>query len=337
MPPRAKAEPAPSIDATLGETAFPGEAELAQSMADTITAFVRDRDGDGPYRRDVHPKAHGCVQAQLAVREDLPEDWQTDLFQPGVQYEAWVRFSNASATPRSDQRLDARGMAVKVLGPRGARLRTDPEFPTACDFIAINYPQFFIADPRDYLQFIQRGLSPHWWDKMRAPLALGMKGAAIATATAGQPLLPLHRTRFWSTVPFAWGQGRTRRAIKYRFRPLSPEDDTALERSDGALREALRQVLADQAVVFELAVQARSGPDQPVEDPTVEWDEGRAPFVPVATLALPPQDFATAERDALAERLSFNPWHCSADHRPLGAINRLRLQVYEQMAALRRG
>jgi Catalase len=331
------ADPSTQLDEALGEAAFPGETELAQAMADTITAFVRQRDGAGPYHRDVHPKAHACLQAVLAVREDLPEAWQTDLFQPGARYDAWVRFSNAAGEPRSDQRLDARGMAVKVLGPRGARLRADPEFPNACDFIAINYPRFFIADPRDYLTFLQRGLSPHWWDKMRAPLALGMKGAAIATATAGQPLTPLHRTQFWSTVPYAWGSGDSRRAVKYTFRPVSPLDDSALGQGESALRESLQLLLADQAAVFELAVQARSGPAQPVEDPTVEWDEREAPFVPMAILTLPPQDFATAERDALAERLSFNPWHCTAAHRPLGAVNRARLVVYEQMAALRRG
>ena len=54
-----------TLDEDLGEVAFPGEAELAQAMASA--AFVRERDGDGPYRRDVHPKAHGAVQATLLV------------------------------------------------------------------------------------------------------------------------------------------------------------------------------------------------------------------------------------------------------------------------------
>ncbi|HSX62276.1 MAG TPA: catalase [Tahibacter sp.] len=322
-------------DEALGEIAYPDEAALAQEMADAITAFVRERDGAGPYRRDVHPKAHGAVHATLTVADDLPPAWRTDVFRPRANYAAWVRFSNSSPKPRSDQRLDARGMAVKVLGPKGPRLRSDPEFPTACDFIAINYPRFFIADPRDYLTFIRRGLSTHWWERLAAPLALGVKGAAIATAAAGQPLLPLHRTQFWSTVPYAWGIGPARRAVKYTFRPVSPLDELPLGGGEHALRDALQEVLAYEPIVFELAVQARSGEAQPVEDPTVLWDEADAPFVPVARLTLEPQEFSTAERDALAERLAFNPWHCSAEHRPLGAINRLRLAVYAQMAALR--
>lgn len=331
----ASAASAATLDEELGEVAFPGEAELAEAMASAITAFVRERDGAGPYRRDVHPKAHGAVQATLLVREDLPADWQTDLFRAGARYEAWVRFSNSAATPRSDQRLDARGMAVKVLGPKGPRLRTDPEFPRACDFIAINYPRFFVAEPRAYLDFIRRGLSAQWWERLAAPLALGVKGAAIAVATAGQPLTPLQTTQFWSTVPYAWGEGEGRRAVKYRFRPLLAPGAYALGQGEHALRESLQQALAQEPVEFELAVQARRSPAQPVEDPTVAWEEHDAPFLPVARLVMAPQDFATDERDALAERLSFNPWHCTAAHKPLGAINRLRLTVYEQMAALR--
>lgn len=332
---RNTAASAATLDEELGETAFAGEAGLAQEMAQAITDFVRQRDGAGPYRRDVHPKAHGCVQASLSVREDLPEDWQTGLFRAGARYEAWVRFSNSAAKPRSDQRLDARGMAVKVLGPKGTRLRSDAEFPRACDFIAINYPRFFVAEPRAYLDFIRRGLSAQWWERLAAPLALGVKGAAIAVATAGQPLTPLQQTRFWSTVPYAWGQGEGRRAVKYSFRPLLAAGAYALGQGEHALRESLQQALAEDSVEFELAVQARTSAAQPVEDPTVIWEEHDAPFVPVARLSLPLQDFATAERDALAERLSFNPWHCTPEHKPLGAINRLRLTVYEQMAALR--
>lgn len=328
---------AATLDTELGETAFADEAGLAQEMVDAITAFVRRRDGAGPYHRDVHPKAHGAVHATLAVHQDLPAAWRTDLFRPGARYEAWVRFSNSAATPRSDQRLDARGMAVKVVGPKGRRLRHDPAFPQACDFIAINYPRFFIADPRDYLTFIRRGLSEQWWERAAAPLALGIKGAAIAVAAAGQPLAPLQSTQFWSTVPYTWGRGADRQAIKYTFRPSSAADHPKLGRGDDALRDSLQTALAQQPVTFELAIQARTDAAQPVEDPTVIWEEHDAPFMPVADLILEPQDFATAERDALAERLSFNPWHCSPDHRPLGAINRLRLAVYEQMAVLRAG
>jgi len=40
-------------------------------------------------------------------------------------------------------------------------------------------------------------------------------------------------------------------------------------------------------------------------------------------------------RSSLAENLSYSPWHALKEHEPVGAINRARLPVYEQMARLR--
>ena len=73
----------------------------------------------------------------------------------------------------------------------------------------------------------------------------------------------------------------------------------------------------------------------PIEDPSVRWDEGAAPFRKVATLEIPPQDFDTPERQHFAENLSYNPWRCLPEHRPLGGISRARRQVYRALSAYR--
>jgi hypothetical protein len=67
----------------------------------------------------------------------------------------------------------------------------------------------------------------------------------------------------------------------------------------------------------------------------VEWPEARAPFVRVATLTVPRQDFRTPERAALAEALAFSPAHALLEHRPIGSINRVRMRVYAAQAAFR--
>jgi hypothetical protein len=36
-----------------------------------------------------------------------------------------------------------------------------------------------------------------------------------------------------------------------------------------------------------------------------------------------------------ARRLSYNPWHCIAEHRPLGNQNRARRRMYLALATLR--
>jgi len=56
----------------------------------------------------------------------------------------------------------------------------------------------------------------------------------------------------------------------------------------------------------------------------------------VATVRIPKQRFATEARDALAENLSFNPWHALPQHRPLGGVNRIRRIVYRAISNLRR-
>ena len=39
----------------------------------------------------------------------------------------------------------------------------------------------------------------------------------------------------------------------------------------------------------------------------------------------------TEERQSFGDNLSFNSWHCLAEHRPLGGFNRVRQMVYEEM------
>jgi hypothetical protein len=67
----------------------------------------------------------------------------------------------------------------------------------------------------------------------------------------------------------------------------------------------------------------------------VRWDETTSPFQKVATLTIPAQSFRTAERDRLAEVLSFSPGHARAEHHPLGSINRARMQIYRALSDFR--
>jgi hypothetical protein len=57
--------------------------------------------------------------------------------------------------------------------------------------------------------------------------------------------------------------------------------------------------------------------------------------VSVATLRIPKQKFNSPQQIAFARRLSYNPWHCIAEHRPLGNQSRARRQMYAALAELR--
>ena len=75
---------------------------------------------------------------------------------------------------------------------------------------------------------------------------------------------------------------------------------------------------------------------QPIEDPTVEWEEDAAPFQRVATIRICPQDSWNRQRvEAVDEQMRFSVWTGLAAHQPLGNINRARLQVYRHSADFR--
>lgn len=69
----------------------------------------------------------------------------------------------------------------------------------------------------------------------------------------------------------------------------------------------------------------------PVEDASVAWPEEGSPYRTVARLILPKQNtFSDERRRYFEERLAFNPIHALEEHRPLGSVQRARMQAYLQ-------
>ncbi len=83
-------------------------------------------------------------------------------------------------------------------------------------------------------------------------------------------------------------------------------------------------------------VQLRKAPEKmPIEDAGKRWSQSLSPFIKVATLVIPPQEFETAEKMEFGDNLSFNPWRCLPVHCPLGGINRARRTAYWNISKLR--
>src|SRR4029453_11885971 len=70
----------------------------------------------------------------------------------------------------------------------------------------------------------------------------------------------------------------------------------------------------------------------PVDDATVLWN---SPEIVLATITIPPQEFASEERQAFGEALSFSPWHSHPAHEPLGSVNRARREPYVDSSVTR--
>ena len=316
--------------------------EIADSQAiieDAIRVVEQHR-SDTRVLRDAHAKAHGCVKAQVQVLPDLPPALSYGVFsQPGKTWQAWMRLSNGNAYPQFDRVRDARGMALKLLDVPGEKLLGNR---TEQDFVMFNHPSFFVRDVAEYRQnFAAQAngekllaffpdLDPRHWEVRHLLIALQTLSPAPETPLA---------TRYNSIAPFKLGPN----ASKYRVIPVAencPSYTPPAQNHDlpNFLRNALYQQLSTNRIdaCFALQVQLQD-PSQymPIEDPSVEWDEALAPFVTVANIRVPAQDFDSREQNLFCDNLSFNPWQALPEHRPLGGINRLRKSVYEAVSVYR--
>jgi len=103
------------------------------------------------------------------------------------------------------------------------------------------------------------------------------------------------------------------------------------------LRERMQEQLDSGPACFDFMVQLQvPGKMMPVEDATMVWDEDDSPFVTIANIVIPAQQFVNEETDEFCENLSFNPWHSIEDHRPIGVFNRIRKALYNEVAKYRR-
>ena len=313
---------APGLD---GESVPPGEAQALQSILNHIAASVRANARHGAARRDAHPKAHGVVRASFRVLDNLPDELRAGLFVLARAYPCYIRFSNGFDTPRTDRLGDARGMAIKLAGATGSRSGTQ-------DFLLINSPALFVRNAVDYVDFFaadprRRFFLPGW-----NPLKFRWHELFVALAIARQKTANPLNTRYWSTTPFLFGT----RACKFSARPAGPASLFVERQAPDFLHDNLAQHLASQGAEFDFMVQLRGNPAaMPLEDAAVEWSERAAPFIPVARILIPPQDFDHAAQRTFGEDLSFSPWHGLDAHRPLGGINRVRRGVYEAVSRLR--
>jgi catalase len=297
-----------------------------------------------PYRRDVHSKTHGCIKATFTVLDNLDSTFRYGLFANPGQYQAWIRFSSGHEYPQPDSTHDARGMAIKVMGVKGKKLLEQDGLPPADtqDFPLMNATQFFIRDITEYAEFtnyLGSGLGA------RAQYAYFFGGFTpdvrkwhlremmLAKKTLKAAPDSLLNTQFYSVSAFKLGPQEN---VKYSARPCKDLPAAGVDRSDpNFLRQEMVKRLAAGSACFDFMVQPQiPGKNMPVEDTTVEWSTDDSPFIPVARLDIPAQQFE-ANND-LCEGLSFNPWHSLPEHRPIGVMNRIRKAVYLEVSRYRR-
>ncbi|KAF9162244.1 hypothetical protein BGX21_002082 [Mortierella sp. AD011] len=327
-----------AIDEALGERLQPDEAENTTKIANAIESGInRQYQGHtGSAKRDVHARSTGIVKGRFKVHEDIPAHFAKGIFVPGRSYEAIIRLSNASGNPhQGDDHSDARGFAIKLLDVPGPKILESDSDAKTQDFVFINHPFFFANNSHSYMEVISKSSSDSFLQKLTIPFSLGLKGTLIAQKLASGKIANPLQIQYYSAVPYQLGLGEDRQAVKYSVKPVSTHQD-ALPHNPGPdyLHQAVKATLAQGDVEFKFMIQPRVG-NMDVEDSMKEWSEKESPFQEVATITIPKQDTDGEELQALGERLSFNPWHSLAAHKPLGSINRIRKVVYERISRVR--
>ena len=314
------------------------EQQMIALISAGITNSIRnDFNKTGKAVRDAHAKAHGCVKGSFTVLKDIPDtEVRYGIFaNAGKVYKVWIRYSNGSGDPLSDDRVaGGRGMAIKVTGVDGAKFMGDEK--QTQDFQMINYPAFFVKDVMDYGIFEK---DPGQFFATHPAEAVVVQ--ALANPMSNPPINPLESIYF-SMTPRQLGPVDKVRSIKFSAKPVACQDGKslpaplALQDNKDALRLALSASLKTAPACFEFLVQRYVNDDvTPVDNPVKIWDEKLAPFVSVAKIVIPAQSFESDAQKEFCEDLSITPWHSTEEHQPLGSIELARKTIYEATAKVR--
>lgn len=327
----------PNQSLALAEERIEPDEELSlDRIVELMAEQMKGHFKPGAYERGGNTKTHGIVRATVTVRDDLPSHLRHGIFATTRSFPAYIRFSGPGPDlPEDINDVGFVSMAIKLMDVPGPKLMDDEKFtqdmPAVCTptFVTpdtranarlqywslIDMPIYYFLDPRDshILDFLMQGL---WNETQYNPL--------------GQ--------RYWSCVPYLLGEGQ---AMMYSFYPKSEvvTDIPGLPFGrvpPNYLHDNMVKTLDQKDVEFDLLVQVQTDPHlMPIENAAVRWPEKLSPFVPAATIHIPKQKFNSPAQMAFARNLTINPWHCLAEHRPLGNQSRARRRMYEELSNLR--
>jgi hypothetical protein len=317
------------------EELLPGEEAFLESIVADMGAYMREHYQRGAFQRAGNTKTHGIVRAEIIVRDDLPTQLRHGVFAEPRSFPAWVRFAGPGPdSPPDIEDVGVLSIGIKVMGVPGPKLMDDEKFTQ--DFTGISTPTFTTPNVKENAKLqaaILKGTPLFYFINPFDPHLLDGIMQGLWARTQSSPL----ETRYWSCVPYLLGEGQ---AIQYSVRPrlssISRVPRLPLRPPDNYLREAMVATLAREEVEFDLLLHLQTDPQRmPIENASVRWSEKLSPPVPAATLRLPRQKFDSPAQLAFASNLSFNPWHCLPEHRPLGNQNRARRRLYQELSRLR--
>ncbi|HEX4481327.1 MAG TPA: catalase family protein, partial [Rudaea sp.] len=277
------------------------------------------------------------------VNANLPSELQQGLFAEPREYPVIVRFSTSPGDVLSDAVSTPRGIAIKVLDVAGERLAGDTEQNTQ-DFLMVDGPAFLAPGPKKFLASLKtlagttdkapglkRALSFALRGVEGALEAVGGKSPTL-TALGGHRLSSILIETYFSQVPILFGPYMAKLSLTPVSSNLTALKEKKLDvhNDNDAIRSDVVEFFRLNEAQWDLRAQLCTNLDRmPIEDASVVWPDDESPFRSIAQLRIAPQNAWSPERSkAVDDGMSFNPWHCLAAHRPLGAIMRARRAAY---------
>jgi hypothetical protein len=316
---------------------YPSENEMG--LVSDIVKLLKDQmlrlypPGKEIQKRQVHAKISGLVKAEFIVPE-LPQHLKVGLFKEAKTYPAWIRFSNGETHVSHDSKKDFRGFAIKIMNVPGKKLDLNHPEITSHDFILLNNKAFISNDIKQFIKVLYVLTTPHKISSWPRKFGIVISSIPLIKRVGKAKTKIKHPAEipYFSTTPYRFGDES--KAVKYAVMP-SPENKLLYPdvKSKDFLGVNFAATIKENPLVYDFYIQFQTDPvKMPVEDPTVEWT---SEFIKVATIRIPKQIIDTNERKTIGENLSYNIWHCLAEHRPIGIFNRLRKFIYEEMYSFR--
>jgi len=317
------------------EKALQDEEEWVDSIIKSFTDQMTLLWKPGRFERGGNTKTHGIVRAEFIVHDDLPPELRRGIFAQPRTYPAWVRFSGPGPyiTPDIDD-VGFMSIGIKLMRVAGPKLMEEEKFTQ--DMFAVSTPTFVTPDVRANAQLQIESLKNaqiFYFLNLHQHHVLDLIMQSLWIKTQSSPF----EAPYFSCVPYLLGEGqamqysvwpKTERRTRIPRLPFRPPDDY--------LRDAMVAALNSGDVELDIRLQLqRDSHLMPLENNAVLWPEKLSPRISAATLRMPRQKFDSAEQLDFAKKLSYNPWHCIAEHRPLGNQNRARRRMYWALATLR--
>jgi len=317
------------------EKLLPNEEEYLESIIASFREQMNLLWKPGGFERGGNTKTHGMVRGEFIVHDNLPSEFRRGVFAEPKTYRAWVRFSGPGpyVSPDIDD-VGFMSISIKLMGVPGEKLMAEEKFTQ--DFFSVSTPTFVTGDTisnANLQKWSLKNAQILHFINLRHPHILDGIMQMLWIKTQTSPF----EAPYFSCVPYLLGEGQ---AMQYSVWPKSdrrtPVPCLPRRPPDDYLRLAMIKALDQEDVELDFRVQLQRDPHlMPIENAAVLWPEKLSSRVSVATLRLPRQKFDSPAQMAFANRLSYNPWHCIAEHRPLGNQNRARHRMYLELSTLR--